>query len=80
MNLPKEIIEILQGKPPETLMIKVLYKNYRGEESERQIIPLQIYFGSTEFHPKDQWLMKVWDCDRNDYRTYAFKDIKQVLE
>ncbi len=80
MNLPNEVLEILKGKSVEDVAVSVLYKNYRGEEGTRKIIPLQIYFGSTEFHPTDQWLLKVWDCDKNDYRVYAFKDIKQILE
>lgn len=80
MNLPNEVLEILKGKSVEDVAVSVLYKNYRGEEGVRKIIPVQIYFGSTEFHPTDQWLLKVWDCDKNDYRVYAFKDIKQILE
>lgn len=79
MNLPNEVLEILKGKSAEDVAVSVLYKNYRGEEDVRKIIPLQIYFGSTEFHPSDQWLLKVWDCDKSDYRVYAFKDIKQIL-
>lgn len=80
MEIPKEVTEILKGKPIEDLAIKVLYKNWRGEEGLRKIIPLQVYFGSTEFHLIDQWLLKVWDCEKNDYRTYAFKDIKQTYD
>lgn len=80
MNIPKEVVEILKGKSTENLTIKVLYKNWRGEEGVRKIIPLQIYFGSTEFHPTEQWLLKVWDCEKDDYRIYAFMDIKQTTK
>ena len=80
MNLPKEVAEILKNKTLEDVVISVLYKNWRGEEGVRKIIPLHIYFGSTEFHPVEQWLLKVWDCEKNDYRIYTFKDIRQSIQ
>jgi hypothetical protein len=55
--------------------VKVKYKNYRGEVGIRSIIPLEIYWGQTEYHPHDQWLLKVWDVEKNAERIYAFKDI-----
>ena len=60
--------------------ISVLYTNWRGETAERQIIPIKIYWGSTEWHPENQWLLKVWDLERKAYRSYALKDIKEWRE
>ena len=57
-------------------IIKVIYKNYRGEISERNILPLSIWFGNNEFHIDNQWLLNVKDCDRNIERTFALKDIQ----
>ena len=57
--------------------IKVLYCNWRGETTVRKIIPIKIYVGSTEYHSQEQWLLEVWDCERNALRTYALKDIQQ---
>lgn len=57
--------------------IKVKYTNYRGETAIRTIVPISFYFGSTEYHPEEQWLVKVWDCDRNAERVYALKEITQ---
>ena len=56
--------------------IKVKYKNYRGEIGIRFIIPMEIYWGQTNYHLHDQWLVKVWDIDKNAERIYAFKDIE----
>ncbi len=56
--------------------VKVQYKNYRGEVGIRSIIPMEIYWGQTEYHPHDQWLLKVWDVEKNAERIYAFKDIE----
>lgn len=57
--------------------IKVRYTNYRGETAVRTIVPLKFEFGKTDYHPHDQWLVVVWDVDRNAQRLYALKDISQ---
>lgn len=57
--------------------VKVKYKNYRGEVALRSIVPIEIYWGQTEYHPYDQWLLKVWDVEKNAERIYAFKDIQE---
>lgn len=55
--------------------IKVEYTNYRGEKGIRTIVPISFYFGSTEYHPQEQWLVKLWDMDRQAERIYALKEI-----
>ena len=57
--------------------VKVVYRNYRGEIATRSIVPLEVYWGQTEFHPHDQWLLKVWDVEKDAERIYAFKDIQK---
>lgn len=54
--------------------MNVIYTNYRGETAERTIIPVQVYWGQTEYHPGDQWLLKVWDVEKNAERIYALRD------
>lgn len=51
------------------------YKNWKGEISIRNVVPVEIRFGNTEWHPEEQWLMKAWDFDKGDYREFAMKDI-----
>jgi len=51
------------------------YVNWRGEKSSRRVIPHSIYFGSTEWHKEDQWLLKGWDVDKEAEREYAMSDI-----
>ncbi len=58
-------------------VVKVIYTNWRGQTAHRSIIPISMRWGSTEWHKKEQWLLKVWDVERNDYREYAFKDIQK---
>lgn len=57
--------------------VKVIYTNWRGETAERTVIPIEIWWGATEWHPGEQWLLKVWDIERQSYRHYALKDITQ---
>ncbi len=59
--------------------IRVIYTNWKGQTQERSIIPIEFVWGSTEWHPHEQWLIKCWDMDRQDYRLYAFKDIEKIL-
>ena len=59
----------------EEVAIEVKYKNYRGEIGVRKIVPFGIYFGSNEYHKEEQWLLKVWDLEKDAYREYALKDI-----
>lgn len=76
-KIPDKILEILRGKKIQRVAIKVKYKNWKGEIGMRNIIPMNIFHGSTEFHKEEQWLLKVWDLDKKDYRTYALKDIQE---
>ena len=56
--------------------ISICYTNYRGETSIRQIIPLKIWFGKTDWHPQEQWLLDAIDVEKNAERSFAIKDIK----
>lgn len=57
--------------------IKVRYTNYRGEAAIRTIVPLNFYFGSTEYHKEEQWLVKLWDVERGAERIYALQEITE---
>lgn len=57
--------------------IKVRYTNYRGEIAMRTIVPISFYFGSTEYHKEEQWLVKLWDVERAAERIYALKEITE---
>jgi len=54
--------------------IKVIYTNWRGETSMRSVTPMGIHFGSTEWHPEPQWLLKVFDHDKQADRDYVLRD------
>lgn len=52
------------------------YLNYRGELAERCVIPLSVWFGSTEWHKTAQWLLRAHDLDKGTIRDFAIVDIK----
>ncbi len=53
----------------------IVYKNYRGVTSQRKIIPKNIWFGATEWHPEEQYLLNAFDIDKNANRSFAMSDI-----
>jgi len=63
-----------------TTSIKVKYKNWKGEIGIRNIIPKQIHYGSTNYHKENQWLMDVFDVDKDAQRTYAIMDIIEFIK
>lgn len=54
--------------------IAMLYTNHRGEISIRNVTPILIDFGSSEWHPDPQWLMSAYDNDKRVHREFAVKD------
>lgn len=56
--------------------VKILYTNWKGETSVRNIIPERIEFLSNEWHKEEQWCLVAFDIDKRDFRTFACKDIK----
>lgn len=60
--------------------IKIIYTNYKNETAERTIQPIKIWFGSTQWHKDEQWLLKALDLEKNAERDFALKDIKSWLD
>jgi hypothetical protein len=57
--------------------LKFTYKNWKCEISERTIdtLSIKIYYGEVEWHKGEQRLMEAIDLDKNDFRTFAIRDI-----
>jgi len=64
----------------EKQMIRILYKNYKGEVAYRTIIPKSIDFITTKWHPEEQWILTAFDIDRNADRGFAIADIKEWIK
>lgn len=59
------------------LSIKLEYVNYKGKLKTYNIVPNIIWFGKTEYHPEDQWLMSGYDIDDLKIKDFAMKDIQK---
>lgn len=55
--------------------VKIIYRNWKGITSERNILPERIWWGSTEWHPEPQWMMRALDLDKSEIRNFAMQDV-----
>lgn len=60
--------------------MKLLYTNYKGETSIRDVRPLSVREGKNKWHPEVQWLILVYDWDKKATREYALKDCNFTVE
>lgn len=60
------------------MVVKLVYRNWRGEISERLVSPRGLRFGSTDWHKEPQWLMPALDLGKGELRDFALKDIIAV--
>lgn len=60
-------------------IVRIFYTNYKGEKGHRNIIPERIWFGSTEWHNEQQWLLDAWDVEKEAIRNFALKDIGEWI-
>jgi DNA polymerase III epsilon subunit-like protein len=59
---------------------RIIYKNYKGDISVRDIEIVRYWFGSTEFHKEPQMLLKAIDLHKKEERDFAVKDISSWEE
>ena len=57
----------------------IMYTNWKGVKAQRQIKPVHLWYGSTEFHPEPQMLLLALDVEKNQFRDFAVKDIEPVI-
>ena len=60
--------------PPDDIVV-LDYTNHRGERGLRRVRPIDIWFGSNEWHTTPQWIMSATDIDKVAVRYFALKDI-----
>ena len=58
------------------------YTNWKGKFGNRSVDgdTTRIYWGKTEWHPEEQWLMEAIDLDKGEKRTFAMKDMSNICE
>jgi predicted DNA-binding transcriptional regulator YafY len=56
--------------------VEIVYTNWKNVRATRTIQPIEIWFGKTNYHPEDQWLLKAFDREKGEERDFAMKDIE----
>ena len=56
--------------------VEIIYTNWKGVTATRTIQPIEIWFGATDYHPDEQWLLKALDIDKGEQRDFAMQDIQ----
>jgi len=57
---------------------KVVYTNWKGVSRERTIIAKELYLGSTEYHPGEQWFLRAMDVTKGEMRDFALLDLQPL--
>lgn len=52
------------------------YTNYRGVTTERRVVPIDLRWEASQWHPQEQWVLHAYDLDREVIRNFAMKDIR----
>lgn len=63
--------------PANAYFMSIIYTNWKGERAPRRIRPVKMFFGATEWHPVEQWLMEAVDLDKGVTRVFAMKDMER---
>jgi hypothetical protein len=49
------------------------------ESAVRRVKPIEVWYGKTEWHPKEQWFLKAMDLEKGEERNFAIRDILRFL-
>ena len=55
--------------------VSIDYTNWRGERSVRVVLPARMWWGKTEFHPTEQFLLHAFDIEKQSWRDFAMENI-----
>lgn len=72
----EELMKPERKEPP----IKYIYKNWKGEIGVRTIYPLDISYGSNEYHHTPTYLLRAWDLDKKAIRTFDMTELVPYKE
>lgn len=51
------------------------YTNHRGVTEMRHVVAMGLDYGSNMYYSEPQWLLRTFDLDRRDYRSFALAKI-----
>jgi len=70
-----EIVDKTPAMEEQMDTLTFIYRNYRGEVSERRVRDPQLVFGENDWHKAPQWILVAFDIDKNAERWFALEDI-----
>ena len=60
--------------------LKFVYKNWKGEVSEREVMDAEIVWDQSDWHGEDfQWFLWAIDVEKDEARMFLMKDIIKFL-
>ena len=59
---------------PQTDAVEMFYTNYRGETSQRSILPIGLRWGTSKWHTEPCWLLLAFDYGISANREFALQD------
>jgi predicted DNA-binding transcriptional regulator YafY len=57
-------------------LVQAEYTNHKGRTATRTFLPVKIWFGCTAFHREAQWLVQVFDLEKQQTRDFALANFK----
>lgn len=58
-----------------SITVSAVYTNYKGEKATRTIRPINLWHGSTEWHPKPCLMLRAYDVNKKAERDFAMADM-----
>ena len=55
--------------------VELDYTNWKGERRLRRVLPHELWYGTTNYHPTPQWFIRAIDLEKNAMRDFALRDI-----
>lgn len=62
----------------ENKKIIITYTNHRGDTRDRRVIPINTWFGESDWHDGEQWFLKAYDTEKEAERDFALLSIQQI--
>jgi predicted DNA-binding transcriptional regulator YafY len=59
--------------------LKFDYVNWEGKRAVRSVKPIKVWYGKTKWHPKEQWMLKALDLEKNEERDFSLKEIIKFI-
>ena len=56
-------------------IINFRYRNWQGVTADRSARIISLVYGSTDWHPEAQWLLKAFDFEKQAERLFAIRDM-----